>query len=247
MKTNIIYNEDCIGERGMKTLPDKSIDMVLCDMPYGTTACKWDIIIPLEPLWKQLKRVIKPNGAILLLAQTPFDKVLGVSNLKMLRYEWIWIKEQGTGNLNANKMPLKQHENILCFYGKIPTYNPQFTKGKPYQITRGYNDNEIFGKTGTKDGYVTNNKGKRYPTSLIECNRELKNRYHPTQKPVALMEYLIKTYTNEGEIVLDFAMGSGTTAVACIHLKRHYIGFETSKTYWRQSIEKLEAEKTLWD
>lgn len=226
---NQIYNMDCL--EGMKLIPDKSIDMILCDLPYGTTACKWDTIIPLEPLWEQYERIIKDNGAIILTAQTPFDKVLGASNLKFLRYEWLWIKEQGTGNLNANKMPLKQHENILTFYKHLPTYNPQMKDGKPYTIKRTKNNNKIFGKTGTKDGYITENDGKRYPTSILYFNRELKPRYHPTQKPVPLFEYLIKTYTNENETVLDNCMGSGTTAIACINTNRKFIGFELDTTY----------------
>jgi len=237
IELNKIYNEDCL--EGMKRIPDKSIDMILCDLPYGTTACKWDTVIPLDKLWEQYERIIKDSGAIILMAQTPFDKVLGNSNLKLLRYEWIWIKEQGTGNLNANKMPLKQHENILVFYKKLPTYNPQFSEGKPYKIVREYNDNEIFGKTGTKDGYVTKNEGKRYPTSTLYFNRELKERYHPTQKPVALFEYLIKTYTNEGEIVLDNCMGSGTTAIACINTNRNYIGFEIDPDYYEAALERI--------
>jgi len=190
-------------------------------------------------MWEQLKRIIKPNGAILLMAQTPFDKVLGVSNLNMLRYEWLWVKEQGTGNLNANKMPLKKHENILVFYKKLPNYNPQFTDGKAYTITRKYNDNEVFGKTGTKEGYITQNKGKRYPTSLIECNRDLRNRMHPTQKPVALMEYLIKTYTNKCDTVLDFCAGSFTTGVACVNLNRRFIGIELDKDYYNIGVKRV--------
>ena len=230
---------DCL-ER-MKEIKSGSVDMVLTDPPYGTTACKWDSIIPLEPMWEQLKRIIKPNGAIALMAQTPFDKLLGASNLNMLRYEWLWVKEQGTGNLNANKMPLKKHENILMFYKKLPTYNPQFTEGKAYKIKRGYNDNEVFGKTGTKEGYITKNKGKRFPTSILEFNRELKNRHHPTQKPVALMEYLIKTYTNEGETVLDFTMGSGSTGVACKNLNRLFIGIEMDDKYFEIAKERIES------
>ncbi|MCY7751605.1 site-specific DNA-methyltransferase [Bacillus inaquosorum] len=239
LELNRIYQRDCI--EGMRLIPDKSIDMILCDLPYGTTKCKWDTIIPLDEIWKQYERIIKENGAIVLTAQTPFDKVLGNSNLKLLRYEWLWIKEQGTGNLNANKMPLKQHENILVFYKKLPTYNPQFSEGKPYKIVREYNGNEIFGKTGTKEGYVTKNEGKRYPTSALYFNRELRERYHPTQKPVALFEYLIKTYTNEEEIVLDNCMGSGTTAVASLQLNRNFIGFETEPEYVKIANQRLEA------
>ena len=231
---------DCLEE--MKNIESGSVDMVLTDPPYGTTACKWDAVIPLDLMWAQLKRIIKPNGAILLMAQTPFDKVLGASNLKMLRYEWLWIKEQGTGNLNANKMPLKKHENILCFYKKLPLYKPQFTNGTPYEIGRKYNDNSIFGKTGTRDGYVTKNDGKRYPTSLIECKRELRNRHHPTQKPVALMEYLIKTYTEEGQLVVDFTMGSGTTGVACKRLGRDFIGIEQDADYFEIARKRINDE-----
>jgi len=234
---NTIYNQDCL--EGMKLIDDKSIDMILCDLPYGTTKCKWDTVIPFDELWEHYNRIIKDNGAILLFAQTPFDKVLGCSNIKNLRYEWIWEKEQGTGNLNANKMPLKKTENILVFYKKLPTYNPQMTVGKSYTITRNYNDNEIFGKTGTKDGYITKNDGKRYPTNILKFNRELKNRYHPTQKPVSLFEYLIKTYTNEGEIVLDNCMGSGTTAIACINTNRQYIGFELDTNYYNIANKRI--------
>jgi len=230
---------DCL--EGMKLIPNKSIDMILCDLPYGTTACKWDTIVSLDKLWEQYERIIKDNGAIVLTAQTPFDKVLGASNLKLLRYEWLWIKEQGTGNLNANKMPLKQHENILVFYKQLPTYNPQMTEGKPYKIKRNKNNNEIFGKTGTRDGYITENEGMRYPTSTLYFRRELKPRYHPTQKPVALFEYLIKTYTNQCEIVLDNCMGSGTTAVAALKCNRKFIGFETEPKYIEIANKRIES------
>ena len=192
-------------------------------------------------MWEQYERVIKDNGAILLFAQTPFDKVLGVSNLKLLRYEWLWVKEQGTGNLNANKMPLKQHENILVFYKKLPIYNPQMMEGTPYTIKRDKNANEIFGKTGTRDGYTTKNNGQRYPTSLLKFNRELKGRLHPTQKPVLLFEYLIKTYTNEGETVLDNCMGSGTSCVAAINTGRNYIGIEKETNYCAIAKKRIDA------
>jgi len=239
LQTNKIYNEDCLGENGMCLIPDKSVDMILCDLPYGTTQCKWDTVLPFDKLWQQYERIIKDNGAMLLFAQPPFDKALGFSNIKNLRYEWIWEKEQGTGNLNANKMPLKKTENILVFYKKLPVYNPQMTTGSPYKIKREYNDNEIFGKTGTKDGYITDNKGVRFPTNLIQFNRELNNRLHPTQKPVALLEYLIRTYTNEGELVLDNCIGSGSTAIACITTNRQYIGFELDKTYYDIANERI--------
>ena len=231
-----LYHGDCLEE--MKNIPDKSIDMILCDLPYWTTQNKWDSIIPLEPLWKQYKRIIKDNGAIVLFAQTPFDKVIGASNLKMLKYEWIWEKQQGTGFLNAKKMPLKKHENILVFYKKLPIYNPQMI------------GNEIRTIKRNKNGKTTDNYGKftydeqstyvgRYPTSILSFDRD-KNKLHPTQKPVALLEYLIKTYTNEGEIVLDNCMGSGSTGVACININRKFIGIELEEKYFEMAKNRIE-------
>ena len=230
-----LLHGDCLEL--MKNIEDKSVDMILCDLPYGTTKCKWDSIIPFEPLWEQYNRIIKDNGAILLFAQTPFDKVLGSSNLKMLKYEWIWEKEQGTGGLNANKMPLKKHENILVFYKRLPTYNPQFTNGTPYTKTRNCNKSGIYGKT--EDGYVSKNEGKRYPVSILEYKRETKNRLHPTQKPVKLLEYLIKTYTNENETILDNCMGSGNTGIACINTNRRFIGIEKDDNYFNVASERI--------
>ena len=227
---------DCLEV--MKNIPDKSIDMILCDLPYGTTQNKWDSIIPLELLWEQYKRIIKDNGAIVLFAQTPFDKLLGASNLKMLKYEWIWEKQQGTGFLNAKKMPLKKLENILVFYKKLPTYNPQMI------------GNEIRIIKRNKDGKTTDNYGKftydeqstyvgRYPTSILSFDRD-KNKLHPTQKPVALLEYLIKTYTNEEEIVLDNTMGSGSTGVACMNTNRKFIGIELDEKYFEIAKKRIE-------
>lgn len=235
--TIFIQQGDCLEL--MKKISDKHIDLILCDMPYGTTKCRWDSIIPLDKLWEQYKRIIKDNGAICLFAQLPFDKVLGCSNLEMLRYEWLWEKEQGTGNLNANKMPLKKTENILVFYKKLPLYNPQKITGSSYEIKRDYNNNEIFGKTGTKDGYITKNDGFRYPTNILKFNRELRDRLHPTQKPVALLEYLIKTYTNENEIVLDNCAGSFSTGVACINTNRKFIGYELDEKYFEIGKNRL--------
>ena len=233
-----LYHGDCLDK--MKNIPDKSIDMILCDLPYGTTQNKWDSIIPLEPLWEQYKRIIKDNGAIVLFAQTPFDKVLGASNLKMLKYEWIWEKQQGTGFLNAKKMPLKKHENILVFYKKLPIYNPQMI------------GNEIRTIKRNKNGKTTDNYGKftydeqstyvgRYPTSILSFDRD-KNKLHPTQKPVPLLEYLIKTYTNEGEIILDNTMGSGSTGVACKHTNRKFIGIEVNEKYFELAKKRIEEE-----
>ncbi len=235
MVADTIYNEDCLG--GMARLETGSIDMILCDLPFGTTRNAWDNIIPLDKLWEQYERIIKPHGAIVLFAQTPFDKVLGASNLKMLKYEWIWSKNIATGHLNAEKMPLKKHENILVFYKRPPTYNPQKTFGhSPYKPRGGGNEQgRNYGDFGeTRKGNID---GSRFPVSVLSfgCERGL----HPTQKPVALCEYLIRTYTNAGELVLDSCAGSGTTAVACRNTGRHFICFETSIQYCAIANERL--------
>lgn len=224
---NTVTCGDCLDV--MKDIGDKSIDMILCDLPYGTTRNKWDSVIPLEPLWEQYKRIIKDSGAIVLTAQTPFDKALGVSNINMLKYEWIWKKQQGTGHLNSKKMPLKNHENILVFYKNLPTYNPQMIG----------NDRRIVKRSGNKA--KTTNYGDhveiansvyvgRYPTTIIEYGRDC-DKYHPTQKPVKLFEYLIKTYSNENDTVLDNCAGSGTTAIACMNTNRNYILIEKEEKY----------------
>lgn len=236
MELNKIYNMDCLI--GMDDIPDKSIDMILCDLPYGTTKNKWDSLIDLDLLWKQYMRIIKDNGAIVLTAQTPFDKVLGMSNFKYLRYEWIWEKDIATGFLNANRMPLKSHENILVFYKKLPTYHPQKLKGKPYKTMRGRKSNNY----GEYHATLTDNKGDRYPRSVIRFNKA-KRTLHPTQKPVSLFEYLIKTYTNEGDTVLDNCIGSGTTAIACMNTNRHFIGFELNKDYYNIAKERVKTHR----
>ena len=218
----------------MKTIPDKSIDAIICDLPYGTTSNKWDSIINLDDLWAQYKRICK--GAIVLTAQTPFDKVLGCSNLKMLKYEWIWVKENGTGFLNAKKAPLKNHENVLIFYEKQPTYNLQMRTGfKPYTQKAGRASSNYRPQIGN---VITENNGDRYPLSVFEFKRD-KDKVHPTQKPVALMEYLVKTYTNQGDIVLDNCMGSGTTGVACKNLGRKFIGIEQDPNYFEIARKRI--------
>lgn len=238
IELNKLYNEDCL--EGMENIPDKAIDMILCDLPYGTTRNKWDSIIPLDKLWKQYERIIKDNGAIVLTAQTPFDKILGCSNLKLLKYEWIWEKNIATGHLNAKKMPMKKHENILVFYKKLPTYNPQMTVGDPYTNKRKpLNDN------GSNYGYIertdTINQGNRYPVSILKFDREIG--LHPTQKPVSLFEYLIKTFTNTGDVVLDNCIGSGTTAIACINTGRKYIGYELDEEYYKLAEKRIKENK----
>ena len=223
---------DCF--EGMKLIADASLDMILCDLPYGTTGNKWDSVIPLEPLWEEYKRIIKPNGAIVLTAQIPFSITLGASNLRWLKYEWIWQKALGTGFLNAKRYPLKSHENVLVFCGGTHTYNPQMEPGKPYVTKQGRpTTNYRINLTGS----LTINNGTRYPKTVLSFNRD-KTSVHPTQKPVALFEYLIRTYTNPGELVLDNCMGSGTTAIACLNADRQYVGFETDAEYYRAALDR---------
>ena len=219
----------------MKDIPDKSIDMILCDLPYGTTKNKWDSIIPLEELWMQYKRIIKDDGAIALFSQMPFTASLVNSNIKMFRYEWIWEKDNGTGFLNANKMPLKIHENIEIFYKKTPVYNPQMRTGfKPYKTFTGRKTTNY----GDFDRVETKSSGERYPIDIIKFKKD--SGLHPTQKPVALLEYLIKTYTNEGATVLDNCMGSGSTGVACVNTNRNFIGIELDEKYFNIAKERIE-------
>lgn len=224
-----LLNGDCLEL--IESIDDKSIDMIFTDLPYGTTACKWDSIIPLDKMWEQYERVIKDNGAIVLTASQPFTTKLINSNMKLFRYEWIWQKEQGTNFLNAKVQPLKVHENICVFYKKLPKYNPQFTKDKPYYRTGGSGTSGDV--TGNYKKISTTNDGRRYPISIQKFKRE--RGYHPTQKPVELVKYMIKTYTDEGDVVLDSCMGSGTTGVACRELNRNFIGIELDTVYFNIS------------
>lgn len=232
---------DCLEV--MKYIPDKSIDMILADLPFGTTNCSWDTVIDLKLLWEQYERIIKDNGAILLFAQTPFDKILGCSNLKLLRYEWIWEKTQATGHLNSKKMPMKAHENILVFYKKLPIYNPQKTFGHTptnsytKSVKNGTADGEIYGTTKAVSGGGSTD---RYPRSIQTFSSDKqKVKLHPTQKPVALLEYLIKTYTHEGMTVLDNCAGSFSTLKACQNTNRIGIGIELDENYFNIGIERL--------
>lgn len=230
-----LLNGDCLEL--MNNIKDKSIDMILTDLPFGTTRNQWDSVIPLDKLWTQYKRIIKDNGAIVLFAQTPFDKVLGSSNIEMLKYEWIWEKENGTGFLNAKKMPMKIHENILVFYKNPPTYKPQMRTGfKPYVAKQG-SQSDNYGDY--IEGHMTESNGERYPVDVLKFNRD-KDKYHPTQKPVKLLQYLILTYTNENETVLDSTMGSGSTAVACINANRKFIGIELNEDYFNIAQERVQ-------
>ena len=220
---------DCLVE--MAKIADETVDMVLTDPPYGTTACKWDNIIPLEPMWEHLKRIIKPNGAIVLTASQPFTSILVCSNLKMFKYDLIYDKPNSTGFFNAKKMPLRSHESILIFYKNLTNYNPQMTHGHIRKTaSRKHVKSECYGKTFKKTNYDSTS---RYPRSIQRFSSDKqRSKLHPTQKPVALMEYLVKTYTNKGELILDFTMGSGTTGVACMNLERDFIGIELDKRYF---------------
>ena len=231
---------DCLEE--MKSIQDKSIDMILCDLPYGTTYNKWDERINLNLLWEQYKRIIKDNGAICLFAQIPFSITVGSSNIKWLRYEWIYEKGIATGFFHAKKMPMKAHENILVFYKHLPTYNPQFTPGKPYTRKIGKHKSDNYPET--KPYATIDTEGKRYPRDVLRINKKVSNHnLHPTAKPVELCEYLIKTYTNKGDLVLDNCMGSGTTGVACINTGRRFIGIEKEEKYYKIASERIEDMK----
>jgi site-specific DNA-methyltransferase (adenine-specific) len=235
----MLHLGDCLDV--MRDIPDGSVDMVCTDPPYGTTNCKWDSVIPFEPMWAQLKRIVKPNGAIVLMASQPFTSALVMSNVVMFRYDLKWIKTQATGFYNANRMPLRAHEDILVFYQSLPSYNPQKTAGEPYVQKRGSASDVYQGK----DLSVTvNETGMRHPLSWRVFQRDA-DKTHPTQKPVALMEYMIRTYTNAGETVLDFTMGSGTTGVAAANTGRRFIGIERDADYFtiaQARIQKAQAD-----
>lgn len=231
----------------MKNLPDKSIDMILCDLPYGTTACKWDVIIPFEPLWEQYNRIIKDNGAIVLFGSEPFSTKLRHSNLKMFKYDWIWEKEQGVGFHVVRYRPLIKHENISVFCKKTPKYFPQMIKlDTPQKIKRKAGSN---GKSESSPLKYSNKRiseyTEKFPVNILEFNRD--KGLHPTQKPVSLLEYLVKTYTNESDLVLDNCMGSGSTGVACVNTGRKFIGMEIDKKYFdiasKRITEALEVAK----
>ena len=226
---NTVQQGDCLEL--MKAIPDGSVDMVLCDLPYGTTACKWDTIIPFEPLWEQYKRIIKPNGAIVLTASQPFTSALVMSNVEMFKYCWIWHKSRKTGFQMARKRPMKEHEDILVFYKKQPTYNQELIKlDVPIKSWRknGKGGN-LLNEVKTEKNRVQEFTG--FNTDILKINNEHNVGSHPTQKPVALFEYLIRTYTNEGDLVLDNCAGSGTTAIACLNTGRDYILMEQEEKY----------------
>jgi len=244
MEIDNIYNMDCL--EGMKQIPDGTIDAVICDLPYGTTACAWDSVIPFDKLWEQYRRICKPNAAIVLFGSEPFSSALRMSNIKDYRYDWIWKKGERTANFyDAKRRPLLNHEIISVFYRSLPTYNPQMTKGEPNHGTK---SGAVYQKQtlGSNVEYIANTSDEKYPKTIINFEREYdkdKLGLHPTQKPVDLLRYLVLTYTNEGDTVLDNCSGSGTTAVACVKEKRHFICFEKDETYWKKSVERVKNEQ----
>ena len=228
---------DCLDL--LPTIADDSVDMLLVDLPYGTTACKWDSIIPLDKLWEQYNRICKESAAMVFTAAQPFTTILAASNIQNLKYEWIWEKPQGTNPMNAKVMPLKSHENILVFYRKKPIYNPQMWYSTPYS---GFKSDtakigEVYGQAQSKHG--DNREGSRYPKTVLKFKQE--KGLHPTQKPVELMEYLIKTYTNPGNTVLDNTMGSGSTGVAAVQCGRKFIGIEMDSEYYKLAKQRIES------
>jgi site-specific DNA-methyltransferase (adenine-specific) len=234
MRNVTLINDDCL--RAMAKLPAASVDLILCDLPYGTTQNKWDSVIPLDTLWEQYWRIAKPNAAVVLTAQPPFDKQLGASCLEFMKYEWIWEKPKATGHLNCKKQPMKAHENVLVFYREQCCYNPQMGTG------RAYSNNHKPGDSGSNYGNVAFSRvidrTTRYPRSVIEFTHEM-HPVHPTQKPVALMEYLIRTYTNPGALVLDNTMGSGTTGVAAVQSGRRFLGIERDPSYFQIASKRI--------
>ena len=251
MDINKIYNEDCLI--GMQKIPDKSIDMILCDLPYGTSACSWDSVIPIQKLWEHYLRILKPTGTIVLFGSEPFSSVVRNSNLTMYKYDWKWVKPRGANFLNAKFQPLKNYEDVMVFSncaasfskkGNSMKYNPIMATGIPYTCVSGKQKQEKNNSTVRSKikSVETVSDGKRYPKSILEFSPD-KEKVHPTQKPVALCEYLIKTYTDEGEAILDNCIGSGTTAIACLNTKRNFIGFEKDKEYFKKAIDRIEKHK----
>ena len=242
-----IYNMDCL--EGMKQIPDGTIDAVICDLPYGTTQCPWDSVIPFDKLWAEYHRITKPNAPIVLFGAEPFSSALRLSNVDEFKYDWYWRKPRGTGHLNATKQPLRDVEIISVFYRDQCMYNPQFSKGEPYGNKSGSvhafteAGETTYGKFGSGPGTRNDNPGIRYPKQCIEFGVVERDTLHPTQKPVDLLRYLVLTYTNEGDTVLDNCMGSGTTAIACIKERRHFIGFELSKEYFDKAVKRIDTEQ----
>jgi len=248
---NDMWEGDCLEK--MKEIPDGSVDMILADLPYGTTACKWDVVIPFEPLWEQYWRVLKKNGAVALFGSQPFTSILGYSQINFLQYSWTWDKVHATGYLNAKKRPMKQCEDILIFYRKQPTYNAQNLIYSPKKMTNSRSHCEQRckdNKTSTVGGGRLKEYGyvqeyRNWPRNLIEFKSCNANKDHTTQKPTLLLEYLINTYTDEGETVLDNVMGSGSTGVACVNTGRKFIGIEKDEKYFQIARERIDSAELI--
>ena len=247
-----IYNMDCL--EGMREIPDGSIDCIICDLPYGTSAASWDKVLPMALLWEQYLRLIKPRGAIVLFAQQPFTTLLIASNLALWKYNWVWKKDNATNFLNSHFQPMKITEDI-CVFSKAPSsytkndepmaYYPQMEEGTPYTCKTGRRDKDVAvtrGNVRAVEGYETVNSGTRMPTNILTFKRD-KDKLHPTQKPVELIRYLIRTYSDEGQVILDSCIGSGTTAIAALHERRHYIGFELNREYFDKAQQRIAKEK----
>lgn len=250
-----LYYGDCLEI--MPTLPDKSVDMILCDLPYGTTKCKWDVIIPYKELWLEYERIITDNGCIALFGSEPFSSFLRLSNINLYKYDWVWEKGHATGFLHAKNKPLKVHENISIFSKGTTVhknqsknrmyYEPQMSIGKPYKkVIKKENVGKLNHKPSASNidfiGTVIINDGSRYPKSVLKFPKHNIGNFHPTQKPVELLEYLIKTYSLEGQTILDNCMGSGSTGVACQNLAREFIGIELEKEYFDIAVKRLNYE-----
>lgn len=230
----------------MKEVEDKSVDLILCDLPYGTTHFKWDSIIPFDKLWEQYERVIKDNGAIVLFGAEPFSTKLRMSNMKLYRYDWIWEKSRSTLFLMAHKRPLNKHELISVFYKHLPKYNPQMSKGEPYKIKGGKARKGSGFQSGNLKYLDMVNDGVRFPTTILNFPNQNNKRFHPTEKPLNILEYLIKTYTDESDVVLDNCMGSGSTGVACVNTNRQFIGMELNQKYFDIAKKRVEeAEENM--
>ncbi|MDH6364534.1 DNA modification methylase [Enterococcus sp. PF1-24] len=243
IQLNKIYNENCL--EGMLRIPDNFVDSIICDLPYGTTACSWDEIIPFDELWTQYRRVIKPNGAIVLFGAEPFSTKLRMSNFKEYRYDWYWVKNNVTGFTFAKSQPMRKVETISVFSKGTANYYPQGLepvrqlKGK---VRHEYEESIVDSASLSNKEYFQEFTG--FPSNVLRFDREAKWNFHPTQKPVDLLEYLVKTYTREGEVVLDNCMGSGTTAIACLNTDRQFIGFEMNKKYYDQSLDRIKYNQT---
>jgi DNA modification methylase len=246
MVTVDLYNGDCLEESN--NIADHSVDLILTDLPYGVLNKRtaWDVIIPLEDMWKMVNRILKPTGAFITTSKQPFTSQLIMSNLNDFRYTLVWEKSKSTGYLNSKKMPLVAHEDIVIFYKKLPTYNPQMTHGTPYDKGRAIRDTASYGRQ-SKAIHVKNEDGLRYPRSVqYFVTAESEGGYHPTQKPIKLFEWLIKTYSNENDTVCDITMGSGTTGVACVNTNRNFIGIELDEEYFNISSTRInKAQNTI--